>query len=399
LTVKASRVVALLNELSLTGAPRLTLDILEAIQGEAAVRIVSWEGGPLTDVARRLGPSVVLRHAGFARALPRRLATEHVVEALAGGSARIRAMEQAALLRKWKPQLVYVSSVTALPLVRMLRLVDAPVVLHVHELGSALEGFERAYPGLILSIPDQYVAVSAAVAHDLVNHLGVPSGAVSVVPPYVLPPVPDAPPRSGAMDRTPLTVGGAGNPSWTKGIDLWLLAAREAVDRLGADRLRFVWVGYRDNEAGLQFRNMISKLGLDSVVQLVPETDRVHDHFARFDMFAMTSWEESASLVVLEAMSMGVPVICFSPTGGPAEEVGEAGVVIPEISPHRMADAIVDLAQSAQKRRVIGSAGAERVREHFSREKSLAKLTRVFDAALDPIASCQGSSPQLGSKS
>jgi glycosyltransferase involved in cell wall biosynthesis len=380
--MKASRIVALLHELSLTGAPRLTLDILEAIQGETSVRIVSWAGGPLTDVARRLGPSVVLRDARLARALPRRLATEHVVEALAGGSARIRALEQAARLRNWKPQLVYVSSVAALPLVPMLRLADIPVVLHVHELGSALAWFERKYPGLILSIPDRYVADSAAVAHDLVHQLGIPSTAVSVVTPYLLPPILEASPMSGVIDRTPLIVGGAGNPSWTKGIDLWLLAAREAVDRLGVDRLRFVWVGYRDNQAGLQFRSMISRLGLDGVVELVPTADRIHHHFARFDMFAMTSWEDSFPLVVLEAMAMGVPVICFAPTGGPAEEVGEAGVVIPEISPRRMADAIVELAQSPEKRWALGSASAERARKEFSRAASVAALVKVFDAAI-----------------
>jgi len=346
------------------------------------MRIVSWEDGPLAGVARRLGPTVVLRHDRLARALPRRLATEHVVEALTGGGARIRAIEEAARLRRWKPQLAYVSSATALPLVRMLRLPDVPVVLHVHELGSALEWFERTFPGLIRSVPDRYVAVSAAVALDLVDHFGVPSGAVSVVPPYVLPPYPEERPMPAADGQTRLVVGGAGNPSWTKGIDLWLLAAREAVDRLGVDKVRFVWVGYNDNLAGLQFRTMISKLGLDDAVELVPETDRAYDYFARFDVFAMTSWEESASMVVLEAMSMGVPVICFAPTGGPAEEVGEAGVVISEISPHRMADAIVDLAQSAQKRRAIGRACAKRVREDFSREKSVAGLTRVFDTAL-----------------
>jgi glycosyltransferase involved in cell wall biosynthesis len=184
------------------------------------------------------------------------------------------------------------------------------------------------------------------------------------------------------VDRPTLIVGGAGNPSWTKGIDLWLLAAREAVDRLGADRLRFVWVGYRDNEAGRQFRVMISKLELDGLVELVPETDRAHEHFARFDIFAMASWEESASLVVLEAMAMGVPVICFAPTGGPAEEVGEAGVVIPEMSPRRMADAIVDLAQSPQKRCAMGSACAKRAREQYGRDLSLTALVRVFDAAV-----------------
>src|SRR5664280_3746000 len=108
---------------------------------------------------------------------------------------------------------------------------DAPVVLHVHELGSALASYQRDFPELILSAPDLYAADSAAVAHDLVHQLGVPSDAVSVVTPYLLPPFLEASPTSRAIDRTPLIVGGAGNPSWTKGIDLWLLAAREAVDR------------------------------------------------------------------------------------------------------------------------------------------------------------------------
>lgn len=382
--VNASRIVALLSELSLTGAPRLTLDILEGIRPQASLRIASLKGGPLLDVAQRLGPTVVLRQPLLARALPRRLAIDHAVlyEALTAGGSRFRAFQQAQKLRRWKPELVYVSSAAALPLVRMLSLAGGPVVLHVHELGSALTSYQRAFPELLLSVPDRYVAVSEAVAHDLVDRLGVPSSAVSVVPPYVPTHPPVAAPISPRSDGDALIVGGAGNPSWTKGIDLWLLAAREAVDRLGEDRLRFVWVGCRDNEAGLRFRAMISKLGLDSVVELVPETNRVEEHLARFDMFAMSSWEEAASLVVLEAMTMGVPVICFAPTGGPAEEVGEAGVVIPEISPHRMADAIVDLVQSPQKRLAMGGACADRAREHYPRDTSLAALVNIFDTVI-----------------
>jgi glycosyltransferase involved in cell wall biosynthesis len=380
--MKASRVVVLLHQLTRTGAPLLTLDSLETLRRQTSVRIISWDGGPLLAEAQNLGHSVVLRPAGFGSALPGPLRSEGVVQVIAGVASRVRTIRQVAALRKWNPQLVYVSSVEALPMVRMLRLNEVPIVLHVHELGSVLAWFERRYPGLIVTTPDRYVAVSDAVARALVGEFGVSSDAVSVVPPYVLSTVPGASLTSPVTNRTPLIVGGAGKPSWTKGIDLWLLAAREAVDRLGTDKVRFVWVGYNDNLEGSQFRRMTSKLGLTDVVELIAETDRPYDQFARFDMFAMTSWEESASLVVLEAMAMGVPVICFAPTGGPAEEVGAAGVVIPEMSPYRMADAIVELAQSPQKRHEIGKAGAERVREHFSREKSLARLTQVLDAAL-----------------
>jgi glycosyltransferase involved in cell wall biosynthesis len=378
--MKASRVVALLHELSLSGAPRLTLDILDGIPGEVSVRIVTRQGGRLVTAARELGPTVVLRPTGLERVLPRQLATERFIQVLAGGASRARAIEQAVVLRRWNPDLVYVSSIAALPLVPMLRLGHRPIVLHVHELGSALEWFDRAFPGAIRSIPDRYIAVSRAVANDLVERIGVPVGAVSVIPLYAI--GPEVRPRPGTASGRPLIIGGSGNPNWTKGIELWLLAARDAVDQLGVDHLRFVWVGYRDNEAGLQFRTMISKLGLDEVVELVPETDTPYEHFARFDIFAMSSWEESASLVVLETMAMRIPVICFSPTGGPAEEVRGAGVVIPQISPRLMAAAIVDLVASPEKRRAMGLACEERVRKQFPRERSLAELTRVFDSAL-----------------
>jgi glycosyltransferase involved in cell wall biosynthesis len=380
--MKASRIVVVLHELSLTGAPRLTLDTLEAIRTEASVRIISVEGGPLVDAARRLGPCVVLRQAGLARALPRRLASDRVVQLLISIGSRFRGVQQAAVLRKWKPQLVYVSSVTALPYVSRLHLGGVPVVLQVHELGSALAWFEKTNPGLIRSVPDQWIAVSEAVARDLVDSLGVPSERVQVVSPYVMSAVPNALGRQNDAREAPLVVGGAGNPHWTKGIDLWLLAARDAADRLGSDRVRFVWVGYRDNQAGQQFRTMISKLGLQGVVELIPENDRPFDHFARFDVFAMSSWEDSFGLVVLEAMAMGIPVVCFSPTGGPAEQVAGAGVVIPDMSPGHMADAIVDLARSPQRRREMGAACAERVRLRYQRSTSLAALTEVFDAAV-----------------
>jgi len=380
--MQATRILVVLHELTHTGASRLTLDTLDALRPGASLRIVSVEGGALVDEARRLGDTVVLRQAGFTRVLPRRLATWRVVDLLASVASRIRGAREAAALRRWKPQLAYVSSATSLSHVPRLRLIDIPIVLQVHELGSALEWFERANPGLILSIPDRYVAVSDAVAGDLVNLLGVPSGDVRVIAPYVLGPVPDATWRDKGAHRVPLVVGGAGNPHWTKGTDLWLLAAREAVDKLGADRLRFVWVGYRDNRAGLQFRTMISKLDLDDVVELVPETDRPFDQFARFDIFAMSSWEDAFGLAVLETMAMGIPVVCFSRTGGPAEMVDGAGIVIPEMSPGRMADAIVDLAESPQKRLRIGSACAARVRDRYQRQTYLDAMTEVFDAAV-----------------
>jgi glycosyltransferase involved in cell wall biosynthesis len=382
--MKASRILVVLHQLSRTGAPRLSLDYAEALAAEASLRIVSWEGGPLLDWARRLGPTTVLRPEGAGRLLPRRLASDGATQLVAGVGSRTRSLGQAASLRRWQPDLVYVSSVEALPQVRMLRLGHVPVVLHVHELGTALEWFDRGHPNLLRTVPERYAAVSSAVARDLVSIVGAPAERVAVVPPHVPgPALPPAPVLSrAATERGPFIVGGAGKPSWTKGLDLWLLAAREVVDRVGPEAVRFVWVGFRDDRDGLEFRAMIAKLGLDASVELVPETDRPLELFARFDVLAVTSWEESASLVVLEAMSIGVPVVCFALSGGPPEEVGDAGVVLPIMSPSSLADAIVDLAGDPARRDSLAESGIERVAEHFQRARSVAALADVFDATL-----------------
>jgi glycosyltransferase involved in cell wall biosynthesis len=402
LPVKASRVVVVLHQLTLTGAPRLSLDFAEAMAAAgASIRVVSWEGGPLTARARALGPTAILRPEGSGGFLPRRFAGDGARQLVAGLGSRARAMSQAAALRRWRPDLVYVSSVEALPQVRMLRLGRVRVVLHVHELGTALEWFDRGHPGMLKAVPDRFAAGSGAVARDLVRLIGVPAERVSVVPPHVPEPVP-AGLRAGAAtgaaagaaagpraDGRPFVVGGAGKPSWTKGPDLWLLAARDLVDRLGPEAVRFVWVGHRDNRDGLEFRAMIAKLGLGESVELVPETDRPLEHFARFDVLAATSWEESASLVVLEAMSLGVPVVCFAQSGGPPELVGDAGIVVPSMSPAGLADSIVELRASMKMREQLAAAGMRRVGEAYGRDRSVAALVELLD---DCVASRSGAS-------
>ena len=87
-------------------------------------------------------------------------------------------------------------------------------------------------------------------------------------------------------------------------------------------------------------RSMIDKLHLEDVVEYVPHTPDVKALYRAMDIFLMSSWEEPAGLVVLEAMALGTPVVCFKGSGGPPEEVADTGVVVEDFSPTAMADAI-----------------------------------------------------------
>jgi glycosyltransferase involved in cell wall biosynthesis len=262
---------------------------------------------------------------------------------------------------------IYINSVLALHCARYIRLPPAPALLHVHEMGSALDAYTQPVAHLFRDWPRRYIAVSEAVSQSLVERCGIVREKISVIHAFVtekeLLPHPASPTSTAS---TPLIVGGAGRISWCKGPTLWLLMAAELTKMLGEDRVRFVWVGVASGEDDRRFREMAHKLHLGHLIEFVPVTPRPLEHFARFDVFAMTSWEDSCPLVVLENMLLQKPVVCFAGGGGALEEVGDAGIVIEEFNPSAMAQAIADLAASPEERAALGRAARQRALEQFT---------------------------------
>ena len=365
------KVLLLLHDLSPTGAPKLAVSAFERFQDQIELHTISYHGGPLRDRVRALGPVQTLVSFQWPGGMPtpRALLLFLGHRSLSVGKARVWSEQ----VRRWKPDLVYVNSVAGLLAAKRLNLPTAPVLLHVHELDSFLHPMSRDAPALLLGLPDRYVAVSSAVADALTGRYGVDKEKVVVVPAFVEAfPLPDsALPRP---EDTRLVVGGAGVVSWVKGVPLWLLMAAEVKKRLGAGRVRFVWVGMVEDEEGWRFREMARKLHLTGDIELVPFTPRPLDHYAGFDIFALTSWEETASLAALENMLLQKVVVCFAGAGGPPEFVGAAGIIVPEFSPPDMAAAIVALAEDPARRAMLGEAARRRVLDNFTAERQAPRL-------------------------
>ena len=363
------KVLLLLHDLSPTGAPKLAVTAFERFRDQVELRTITYHGGPLRDRVRALGPVQTLVSFRWPGGMPtpRGLLLFLGHRSLSVGKAHL--WSQA--IRRWEPDVVYVNSVAGLLAAKRLRLPPAPVLLHVHELDSFLYPFARDAPKLLLGLPDRYVAVSQAVSSALTGRYGVDAGKVVVVPAFVEEfPVTSHPPPQDAR----LVVGGAGVVSWVKGVPLWLLMAAEVKKRLGADRVRFVWVGMVEDEEGWRFREMARKLHLTDDIEWVPFTSRPLDHYGAFDIFALTSWEETASLAVLENMLLQKIVVCFVGAGGPPEFVGRAGVIVEEFSPLDMAEAVVSLAEDPARRAALGEAARQRVLDNFTAARQAPRL-------------------------
>ena len=107
---------------------------------------------------------------------------------------------------------------------------------------------------------------------------------------------------------------------------------------------------------------------------------------AALDLCVAPSLHETFSMVVLEAMAAGLPVVA-SAVGG-IQEVAvprETGLLVRPCDSHALAEAVIGLLADASWRRALGAAGQVRVRDHFSPERQLALL----EAALARTAGCR----------
>ncbi len=89
---------------------------------------------------------------------------------------------------------------------------------------------------------------------------------------------------------------------------------------------------------------------------------------------------EGFGLVMIEAMSAGVPVIATS-CGAPPEVIdhGINGILVPPRDAERLADAIQRLIRDAALRRRIASAGQERASKEFDVSRMAQQIERLYD--------------------
>lgn len=115
---------------------------------------------------------------------------------------------------------------------------------------------------------------------------------------------------------------------------------------------RLLIVGNGEEESML--RSLISKLQLSSSVQLIEKQKDVISLYKGASLYAMSSHHEGLPLVLIEAMSMGLPIVSYDCPTGPADIVsnGETGILVPYLDIDALAASLdkVMLDDSLRKR-------------------------------------------------
>jgi glycosyltransferase involved in cell wall biosynthesis len=249
-----------------------------------------------------------------------------------------------------------------------------------HRPGLARQ-MERRYAGL-----DALVVLTDADRHDYEEVLAGRETRIARIP-NAVPRVPGKP-----RDERQKVVLAAGRLTWQKGFDL-LIDAFVPIAREHPDwQLRIYGEGNREQ----RLRRRILRHGVYNNVFLMGATQRLGEFMSRASLFALSSRYEGFGMVIVEAMSKGLPVVSFDCPRGPAEIIdpGRDGVLVPPQDVAGMTQALLELIHDGDKRQRFGVAAVEKAQKFEigeiggQWESLLAQLTKDDgDRAPEPAAS------------
>ncbi len=98
------------------------------------------------------------------------------------------------------------------------------------------------------------------------------------------------------------------------------------------------------------------------------------------DVFVHPSWAEAFPYVILEAMSLGRPIVA-SNVGGIAEELvdGDSGVLVAPRDEAALAGALVEMLDDPDRRARLGEMALKRVSESFTRARMVERFASLYD--------------------
>ena len=143
------------------------------------------------------------------------------------------------------------------------------------------------------------------------------------------------------------------------------------IDALAMGRLGEAWelliVG--DGPLRPRLERLVQRRRLDGHVRFLGAVDNPYPIMASADVVVQASRWEGLGMVVLEALSLGVPVIATTCPGGMVETLdgGEYGVLVPSDDRCAVAEAVAHLADDGELRRTLVERGPERAAHYAPR--------------------------------
>jgi glycosyltransferase involved in cell wall biosynthesis len=138
-----------------------------------------------------------------------------------------------------------------------------------------------------------------------------------------------------------------------------------------------------DGEEREAVETLARELDVTDRCRLAGYRKELPDWYAGFDALALTSVNEGTPVAAIEALAARRPVAATRVGGVPAVVAdGEDGFLVPSGDTDALAARLAELAADPALRERMGARGAERMREHYSVERMVARIEALYDGLL-----------------
>lgn len=126
-------------------------------------------------------------------------------------------------------------------------------------------------------------------------------------------------------------------------------------------------------------QHMIDEKGLQDTARINPPTNAIMNEYAQSSLLVMSSHYEGFGMVLVEAMSCGVPVVSFDCKCGPKDIIqhGINGLLVHEGDVKALAEAMVEVMTDEVYRKML-SRNAKKVVDTYSEEAVMKQWIRLF---------------------
>ena len=200
--------------------------------------------------------------------------------------------------------------------------------------------------------------------------------------------IPNPVPASGGprSDQRARIVVAAGRLTRQKGFDL-LIPAFAEVDRANPGwQLRI----YGSGPERARLQQQIEALGLEDRIRLMGRSRQLRDAMAEGSLFVLSSRFEGFAIVIVEAMSRGLPVVSFDCPNGPGDIItdGTDGILVAPEDVGGLARALAALIDDPERRRRYAESALRKARAYDTSviAPELERLLAELPVAPEPTA-------------
>lgn len=348
-------VAVITHELSATGAPILAWNIINNIPETWNVICISIGGGQLEDEFSQNCCALI----NLNKIVKRNFHSNLVVD-----------LTVAEAISKYKIEYVISNSVVSEKVATCFTSMSIPVATLIHEFASYIPK-ENVLNSILYS--DHVAFSSKLTLEDAEKKLGFTIHNASVLPQgKSIVPINSI----GNSGRSSLNlielekksgkfiVIGCGHVQIRKGVDLFIAGCDRIAQILGVDNVHFVWVGNgyspdTDYAYSIWLKDQVERSSLNDCFSFIPGLcSKELDHlYSIADVMFLSSRLDPLPNVAIDAVSSGIPVVCFEKATGLAEYFDKfenlANLIVPYLDVQKAAEVIVNLLKDPSRAELL----------------------------------------------